>query len=606
MEEHVGQLWNRWVTRLAVKRHPAAAVRLGEVARAVGVLFRALGGPPGLRIEAAEAVAGGFRRDWLQRLAGTAERQTLARVDGDTLRLPGLLDCLPRRELNRDLYLWLAAMAAVEVADPDWFRGNQARARAVLEANPGLVLRYGRLLAAHLPQRPALERLRGEALAQERALRAALAEPGRVPGPLAGRGLPAPVPLWLAPALGRKAGGAAAEGDPEPGDARSEAAETPRRRAERVASRDPRSGLLSIRWDNVFSTAEHMNIDRPGEDEDDLGAARKAAEDLDVVSVTRDRRGSAARLRLDLDLPADGGDDRPIDAGLPLPEWDWRSQRLLPGVCRAQTLVPAESLPTPLPERLRRPARRLRREFEALRPARLWRGREPEGEEIDLDAVVRLSAERRTRRPADAGRLYRASLPGAPSLACLVMADLSLSTDAYVDNQARVIDVIRDALLLLGESLHAVGDRFALYGFSSVRGACVRIHQLKAFTEPYDDAARGRIASIRPGFYTRMGAALRHATQTLAPVTAARRLLLLLTDGKPNDLDHYEGRYGVEDTRAAVREARRAGLQPFCVTIDEHGQDYLPHLFGVHGFVTLRDARALPLRLPRLYAQLTR
>jgi nitric oxide reductase NorD protein len=102
-----------------------------------------------------------------------------------------------------------------------------------------------------------------------------------------------------------------------------------------------------------------------------------------------------------------------------------------------------------------------------------------------------------------------------------------------------------------------------------------------------------------------MGAAIRYGGALLAAQPAGRRLLLLLTDGKPNDLDRYEGRYGIEDTRQAVLEARRLGLQPFCVTIDAKGNDYLPHLFGSGGYVVIRRPSELPRRLPLLYAQLT-
>ena len=128
---------------------------------------------------------------------------------------------------------------------------------------------------------------------------------------------------------------------------------------------------------------------------------------------------------------------------------------------------------------------------------------------------------------------------------------------------------------------------------------------LKDFGEPYDDAARGRILAIRPGYYTRMGAAIRQSTTILLQQPAQRRLLLIVSDGKPNDLDHYEGRYGVEDTRQAVLEARRAGLIPFCVTIDRQAGDYLPHLFGRHGYTVAHGARRLPQVLTRLYAGLT-
>ena len=202
--------------------------------------------------------------------------------------------------------------------------------------------------------------------------------------------------------------------------------------------------------------------------------------------------------------------------------------------------------------------------------------------------------------------LYRDQRSGARDLACLLLADLSLSTDTYVDDRHRVIDVIRDSLYLFAESLSATGDPFALYGFSSRKRDPVRFHRIKGFDQPYDAGALGRIGAIKPGYYTRMGAAIRHARSLLEPQPAERRLLLLLSDGKPNDLDRYEGRYGIEDTRHAVQEARRAGLQPFCVTIDEKGNDYLPYLFGSGGYLVIRRPQELPGKLPMLYARLTR
>ena len=115
----------------------------------------------------------------------------------------------------------------------------------------------------------------------------------------------------------------------------------------------------------------------------------------------------------------------------------------------------------------------------------------------------------------------------------------------------------------------------------------------------------GRIAAIKPGFYTRMGAAIRYATRLLARRPESVRLLLILSDGKPNDVDHYEGRYGIEDTRMSLRAAREEGVRPFCVTIDREGAGYLPHLFGPAGYTILRKPSDLPARLPLLYAQLT-
>jgi nitric oxide reductase NorD protein len=144
-----------------------------------------------------------------------------------------------------------------------------------------------------------------------------------------------------------------------------------------------------------------------------------------------------------------------------------------------------------------------------------------------------------------------------------------------------------------------------LYGFSSVRRENVRFHLLKGFDEKFEANIRGRISQIKPGYYTRMGAAIRHASALLQKQKTGRKLLLILTDGKPNDLDQYEGRYGIEDTRVAIHEARAAGLIPFCVTIDERAGDYLPHLFGRGHYVLVRNAADLPQVLPGLYAHLT-
>ena len=103
-----------------------------------------------------------------------------------------------------------------------------------------------------------------------------------------------------------------------------------------------------------------------------------------------------------------------------------------------------------------------------------------------------------------------------------------------------------------------------------------------------------------------MGAGIRHAANLLARQPCALRLLLILSDGKPNDLDKYEGRWGIEDTRHAVQEARAAGLLPFCLSIDEEAHDYLPHLFGRGGWAQVRRPAELPARLASVYARLTR
>ncbi len=610
MEEQVGAFWHRLITRLAEHRYPQAAVHLESVAPLLGILFRALGGDGGLEICAAEAEPHRARRKWLQRLAGTGDRIALAWRDERTLRLPPVLDCFPESALNRDLYLWLAALAVQRppASFGDWFIHSQQMTRETLSRFPGLRSRYRRLVDAHLCLRPDPERLPPEEARQERAVRQALQSPGQVTELPPAKRPPQPVPLWLHPSPPQAAAPGYREDDPQmtPSDPRNRSlGARKRKRGERVAMPNKDQGLITIRMENIFSWSEYVKVDRSTDEEEDLDRAQTAAEDLDRVALARDRKASGARLRFDLDLPAESEDDLILRDGLLLPEWDWKRRSLLPNHCRVQELLASEAPPQPLPPHLRRTAKRLRHQFQALTPARVWQHGQPDGQEVDLDAYLRFVTDRRAGVNTHADGLYRAMRTGARDLACLLIADLSLSTDTWINDQARVIDVIRDSLYLFAESLAATGDAFAMLGFSSRRRDPIRIHQIKSFAETYSAQVRGRIQAIKPGYYTRMGAALRYGADLLAEQPAGRRLLLLLSDGKPNDLDKYEGRYGIEDTRHAVQAARRLGLTPFCVTIDERGNDYLPYLFGTGGYVVIRHPSELPTRLPLLYARLT-
>jgi len=240
-----------------------------------------------------------------------------------------------------------------------------------------------------------------------------------------------------------------------------------------------------------------------------------------------------------------------------------------------------------------------------LKPEKHWLKNQNDGSELDLENVIRYQTDvirgQVTRTPG----LFKSLQHNMRDLSCLLLADLSLLTDAWVDNHARVIDIIRDSLFLFSEALEASGDRYAISGFSSVKRDHVRYYQLKDFSQKLDNIIRGNINAIEPGYYTRMGAAIRQATKQLLKQQSGQRLLLLLTDGKPNDIDRYEGRYGIEDTRKAIQQARQQGLRTFCVTIDEDANQYLPYLFGRDNYILVKKAQHLPNKLLKLYSQLT-
>jgi nitric oxide reductase NorD protein len=179
-------------------------------------------------------------------------------------------------------------------------------------------------------------------------------------------------------------------------------------------------------------------------------------------------------------------------------------------------------------------------------------------------------------------------------LAITLLVDISGSTDSWVSAGRRVIDVEREALLLVCLALDSLREPYSVLGFSGQGARGVVVREIKRFDEPYSDTVALRIAGLEPEHYTRAGAALRHAAAVLMRQPVRHRLLLLLSDGKPNDDDVYEGRYGVEDLRQAVVEARLQGISPFCLTIDRSAASYLARIFGLHHYVLLREPERLP------------
>lgn len=249
--------------------------------------------------------------------------------------------------------------------------------------------------------------------------------------------------------------------------------------------------------------------------------------------------------------------------------------------------------------RYRPQVQQLKRSFEALRGEDRRLRRQNHGDDIDFDAVIdaRIDLRNGIEMPE---RLFTRRHKAERDLAALFMVDMSGSTKGWI-NEAE-----REALVMLCEALEVLGDRYAIYGFSGVTRQRCEIYPVKRFDERYDAAVRGRIAGITPRDYTRMGAAIRHLSTVLSAVDARTRLLVTLSDGKPDDYsDHYRGEYGIEDTRQALLEAHHAGIRPFCITIDHEARDYLPHLYGPVSWTLVDQVEKLPLKVADIYRRLT-
>lgn len=240
----------------------------------------------------------------------------------------------------------------------------------------------------------------------------------------------------------------------------------------------------------------------------------------------------------------------------------------------------------------------IRRSFEALITCSRVERRQRFGDDVDVDALVEARADLALGRELS-DQVYLQLRDYERSLAAMFMVDMSGSTKGWV-NEAE-----REALVLLCEALAPLKDRHAIYGFSGRTHKRCETYRVKTFDEPYDDTVRARISGIRPKGYTRMGAAIRHLSGILAQQAARTRVLITLSDGKPEDYRSYRGRYGIEDTRHALLEARRAGIHAFCITIDQDAGDYLPHMYGPANYALVNDVARLPVKVADIYRRLT-
>lgn len=290
-------------------------------------------------------------------------------------------------------------------------------------------------------------------------------------------------------------------------------------------------------------------------------------------------------------------------------EWDYQVQLHRPDWATVFERRQAKGDPAIVDDIIRthRPvASRLRQIVDRLRPQGVVRQRKLEdGDEIDLNAAVDALVDMRAGLDYDP-RITMRYLLNRRDLAVLILLDLSESTNEPVkgtDNT--VIGLTREAAALMATAVSNIGDPFALHGFSSDGRHDVRYYRLKDFEARWDDEAKARLAGLKGGYSTRMGAALRHAGSHLLRQPQRRKLLLLVTDGEPADIDERDPQYLRHDAKKAVEELATRGVHTFCLTLDPNADRYVSRIFGPNGFTVVDKVGRLPERLPMLFAELT-
>jgi nitric oxide reductase NorD protein len=300
----------------------------------------------------------------------------------------------------------------------------------------------------------------------------------------------------------------------------------------------------------------------------------------------------------------------PVSEPYHYPEWDYGAQLHRPNWVTVLERRQKKGDPAEIDRILteNKPvAARLRHVIDAMQPEGVQRiRRQEDGEEIDLNAAIRAMIDIRMGQTPDPRINIRIERK-VRDLAVLVLLDLSESTNEKLgDSDKPVIQLAREATSLLSWAIDRVGDPFALHGFASDGRHDVQYYRFKDFRDSYNEQVKARLAGMRGGLSTRMGAALRHAASFLLKQPEQKKLILLVTDGEPADIDVRDPQYLRHDTKKAVEEVATRGVRTFCLTLDPKADDYVSRIFGPKGFMVVDHVNRLPERLPLLYAGLTR
>ena len=549
--------------------------------------------------------------------------QTISASDGESLQLPPVVDAASGRDAAIARYRLLAieqgervmrgtaavAARATDELERDLFLLREsatidaAIAKSVRNVAPALAAAR----ADALSRRPLMESLAGADRGVEKLVRQLLeADPAAPPPALAGEGSAEDSLVWARETADRLRVADRYRGI-SPVDVWGRVL-PPSQNALIASEEQPGRSLTNNR---IFNLVELPGVE-PGGQRRLAAAERGAAPDkLAPLPGTQEQQrgiaddddiGSSPQPGFDDTTGSGSGAARP-DAIEPLtrddvfyPEWDHGTMQYKRNAVIVRVRPAREASPEWATATLQEHAplvRRVRERFERLRARRTRLPRERDGDELDLEACVGALVDARSGHSIDE-RLYVAVRPARRELAILLLVDVSGSTDSFVTKTLQVIDVEKIALLLAAEALDALGDRYAMLSFSGKGAQSVHVTTLKSFAERNGPAVRGRISALAPDANTRLGAAIRHATALLDAQSAGHRLLLILSDGKPNDIGGYQGPHGIEDARQAINEARARDVFPFCLTVDHEEPEYLRRIFGVAGYSILPRPDQLP------------
>ena len=548
-------------------RHPQSAVVGKELWRSLELYYHALGG------ELDRGLARASQYDATLKLSTHAGLDLQAWSEPGMLYLPKRINRYRTRELNRELYYWLAAFLAVEEPNSGYaslcpgvkhlLHGVKTSA-SVLQSFPGLSDRYQRLCENEVAQRRIAfsdpeSKKRNRSLQLEAAFRYALGDQTIDINQSLSR-------MMLQAKSGEKVTPAT----------EWQNVTVPFLHVPLWSFRTPKIERLRFPWWRSSKKPQSFAPEK---------IQPQAKFDPDFVPDVK--KGLAA-----------------TQDQFTYPEWNYLTQSYLKNWCRLTEYKLKGGYSSELDAQFTEIVRRVQRRFMLLRQETKWKRQLEDAQELDIDVYVTSVGDRKG-YGRQSSKYYREMVRDYRDLSVIVLMDASRSTEAWA-NHRRVIDIAKQSLAVLAEVLDAAGDEFAMYSFSSDSRLRIRCDRIKTFDDPYDRSVQQNLLRIKPQNYTRIGPVIRHMGVKLQSRSARQKLLLILSDGKPNDpTDRYEGKYALEDTRKALLELRMKGIKCFGLTIDQQGPRYLKHLFGDGNYAVYSEFHSLPDILPNLYARLT-
>jgi len=567
-EETIGKYWNRFLDKNTDTTFKDAAVSFDDISKSLKLFYHLLGGDKAKDLHITDKRIIEKKRTFLQKISGNGIHFYLPWQDSDALYLPSSLAYFEDKKQNEMLYYWLTALfTKVQNYQGSLEDVNANAIKELLNIYPGFQIFYTQT-QANKEQFPSI--------------------------------------FWIYPALNttNKYSDFNDEHAPTRDETKPQKVDTlkMKKKANQIDDKKETDGLLAFLPDAMMSIMEQVNVDRSEDDSFDEDALYNA-EDLDEITLGAKKANLSARLKLDLDLSMHSQEEYPLGDGHFLDEWDYSKDKYLKNYVCIKPYLTTNIETEELPKRLKKTLKSVEQQLDMMERERVKNSKLSDGDELNIDTWIEYKSHQN--RSGHHQKFYMSYEKKLRDISTLILADVSLSTEAGITQEMRVIDIIKDTLMVFSESLEKLQDNFSIYTFSSLKNKNVRIEIIKNFKEKYSAFTRGRINAIKPGYYTRLGAAIREASKILKQQQTSNRLLLIISDGKPNDVDRYDGRYGIEDTKKAILEAKKMGLSPFCITIDIEAKEYLPYLFGKNGYALIRDSKKLPTLLPQIYINLT-